>query len=90
MEVLSGPGSAVQRSLRALDDVEAEGFLPDLIHCHDWHTALVPAYLSTLYDTHFASHAAYKRRQFLHELLPVLFPTPIFGGNTAALSGVDG
>jgi hypothetical protein len=48
------------------------------------------AYLSTLYDTHFASHSAYKRRQFLHELLPILFPPEIYGGETVALSGVDG
>jgi len=25
------------------------GFQPDIIHCHDWHTALIPAYLKTLY-----------------------------------------
>jgi hypothetical protein len=37
------------------------------------------AYLETLYDAHFASHAAYKRRQFLHELLPILFPAAIYG-----------
>lgn len=24
-------------------------FSPDIIHCHDWHTALVPVYLKTLY-----------------------------------------
>ena len=53
------------------------------------------AYLSTLYDAHFASHTAYKRRQFLHELLPILFPAAIYGGSTvvgsedtAARSGV--
>jgi len=44
------------------------------------------AYLSTLYDTHFASHAAYKRRQFLHELLPILFPSSIYGGSAAVVS----
>jgi hypothetical protein len=44
------------------------------------------AYLSTLYDTHFASHAAYKRRQFLHELLPILFPSSIYGGEAVVLS----
>jgi hypothetical protein len=48
------------------------------------------AYLSTLYDTHFASHAAYKRRQFLHELLPILFPSEIYGGEVIALSGGAG
>jgi hypothetical protein len=44
------------------------------------------AYLSTLYDAHFASHAAYKRRQFLHELLPILFPASIYGGGAVVLS----
>ena len=48
------------------------------------------AYLSTLYDTHFASHAAYKRRQFLHELLPILFPGTIYGGEKVVLSGGAG
>ena len=46
----------------------------------------LPAYLSTLYDTHFASHTAYKRRQFLHELLPILFPASIYGGDVALSS----
>jgi len=44
------------------------------------------AYLSTLYDTHFASHTAYKQRQFLHELLPILFPSSIYGGAGAVVS----
>lgn len=46
----------------------------------------VEAYLSTLYDTHFASHSAYKRRQFLHELLPILFPSSIYGGEAVVMS----
>jgi len=50
----------------------------------------LPAYLSTLYDTHFASHAAYKRRQFLHELLPILFPSAIYGGAGAVVSETAG
>lgn len=45
------------------------------------------AYLSTLYDAHFASHSAYKRRQFLNELLPILFPSDIYGGE--AVVGID-
>jgi hypothetical protein len=48
------------------------------------------AYLSTLYDTHFASHSAYKRRQFLHELLPILFPSSIYGGEAVVMSGGAG
>ena len=46
-------------------------------------------YLSTLYDAHFASHESYKRRQFLHELLPILFPAGIYGGDSAILSRLD-
>lgn len=35
-------------------------FQPDVIHCHDWQTALIPAYLKTIYekDPHFAGSAA--------------------------------
>lgn len=40
----------------------------------------IEAYLRTLYDAHFASHSAYKKRQFLNDLLPTLFPPGIYGG----------
>lgn len=33
----------------ALATAESEGFKPDIVHCHDWHTGLIPAYLRTLY-----------------------------------------
>jgi hypothetical protein len=39
------------------------------------------AYLRTLHSSHYANHAAYKRRQLLHGLLPVLFPAEIYGAN---------
>lgn len=29
-----------------------QDFRPDLIHCNDWHTALVPVYLNTVYKSH--------------------------------------
>jgi starch synthase len=32
-----------------LEAVKATGFVPDVIHCNDWETALVPAFLNTLY-----------------------------------------
>ncbi len=34
-------------TLKILKDV---GFKPDIVHCHDWHTALLPALLKTKYD----------------------------------------
>jgi len=36
-------------SRAALDACERMSFAPDIVHCHDWHTALVPLYLKTLY-----------------------------------------
>jgi hypothetical protein len=39
------------------------------------------AYLRTLQDSHFASHNAYKQRQFLRDLLPLLFPPEIYGAH---------
>ncbi|MBN1527211.1 MAG: glycogen synthase GlgA [Candidatus Omnitrophica bacterium] len=40
----------------ALERCKRENFRPDIIHCHDWQTALIPVYLSTLYkyDPFFA------------------------------------
>ena len=32
-------------SLGALEGVAQTGWIPDIIHCNDWHTALAPAYL---------------------------------------------
>lgn len=43
-------------------------------------------YLRTLHARHFASHYAYKKRQFLHDLLPMLFPSEIYGKETAHLA----
>lgn len=30
----------------------SDEFRPDLIHCNDWHTALIPVYLNTVYQDH--------------------------------------
>lgn len=32
-----------------LEACKALGFIPDIIHCHDWQTGLTPLYLKTLY-----------------------------------------
>lgn len=44
-------------SLRLLKDIR---FKPDVIHCHDWHTALIPILLKTNYliDTFFRNTAS--------------------------------
>ncbi len=36
-------------SRAVLEGCKFVGFRPDLIHCHDWQTALIPAYLKTVY-----------------------------------------
>lgn len=43
-------------SKAVLEGAKFLGFKPDVIHCHDWQTALIPAYLKTLYliDAFFA------------------------------------
>jgi starch synthase len=47
-------------SRAVLETSKAIDFRPDIIHCHDWQTALIPAYLSTLYgiDAFFTSTAS--------------------------------
>lgn len=44
-------------SRAALDCCQRMAFAPDIVHCHDWQTALVPLYLKTIYswDSLFAS-----------------------------------
>jgi starch synthase len=34
--------------------IEELGWIPDIIHCNDWQTGLIPAYLKTLYKDHEA------------------------------------
>lgn len=40
-------------SKACLDTLIQIGFIPDVIQCNDWQTALVPVYLKSLYATHF-------------------------------------
>ena len=40
-------------SRACLDTLSAVGFLPDVIQCNDWQTALVPTYLKALYRAAF-------------------------------------
>jgi starch synthase len=34
----------------ALESCQRMGWSPHIVHCHDWHTALAPVYLKTLYS----------------------------------------
>ena len=44
-------------SLACLETLKRLGTAPDVLHCHDWQSALVPVYLQSMYksDTFFAS-----------------------------------
>ncbi len=39
----------VLRSRAAIEMCQHMGFAPDVFHCHDWHTALIPLYLKSRY-----------------------------------------
>ncbi len=69
---------AVLEGLRHLD------WRPDVIHCHDWHTALVPNWLKTVYrdDPFFANTACVYT---IHNLAY----QGIFGHRVLEIAGVD-
>ena len=39
----------IMLSRLAIEMCQHTGFAPDIFHCHDWHTALIPIYLKTIY-----------------------------------------
>jgi len=51
-QIYSGPDEHLRFILLSrvgLEMCQRMNFAPDIIHCHDWHTALVPIYLKTIY-----------------------------------------
>jgi len=75
-------------SLAALEYLKREETPPDIIHCHDWQTALVPIYLRNLYqdDPYFAKtgvvftiHNLGYQGQFPPHILPqISLPAGLF------------
>lgn len=39
----------IMLSRAAIEMCQHMGFAPDIFHCHDWHTSLIPIYLKTIY-----------------------------------------
>ncbi len=54
-------------NLASLEMFTQIGFFPDVIHCHDWHTGLIPAYLKTLFH-HDPLYAPIKTLFTVHDL----------------------
>jgi starch synthase len=67
-----------------LEGMKRLGWQPDVIHCHDWHTAIVPNWLKTVYrdDPFFASTACVYT---IHNLAY----QGIFGYRVLEIAGVD-
>ena len=52
-DIYAGPDEHLRfivLSRAAIEMCQHLAFAPDIFHCHDWHTSLVPLYLKTLYE----------------------------------------
>jgi starch synthase len=67
-----------------LEGIKQLGWQPDVIHCHDWHTAIVPNWLKTIYkdDPFYANTACVYT---IHNLAY----QGIFGYRVLEIAGVD-
>jgi starch synthase len=67
-----------------LEGVRQLGWAPDVIHCHDWHTAIVPNWLKTIYkNDRFFAHTA-----CLYTIHNLAYQG-IFGNRVLEIAGVD-
>jgi starch synthase len=68
----------------ALEGVKHLGWQPDVIHCHDWQTALVPNWLKTVYakDAFFADTAS------VYTIHSLAF-RGVFGHRVLEIAGID-
>ena len=64
----------------ALESFQRMGFAPDIVHAHDWHTALAPLYLKALYSWDKRLFGATRTALTLHNLAyQGAFPTAVAG-----------
>ncbi len=68
----------------ALEALKHMGWQPDVIHCHDWHTAIVPNWLNTIYreDPFFA------RTVTIYTIHNLAYQG-IFGYRVLEIAGID-
>jgi starch synthase len=77
---------------------DLDGWVPDVVHCNDWQTALVPIYMRLLYDgvpaidairTVFTIHNIEYQGRFHRDTLETVFGLPhtIFDGGTLEFMG---
>ncbi|MBU0491339.1 MAG: glycogen synthase [Chloroflexi bacterium] len=68
----------------AVEMLKRLDWVPDVIHCHDWHTAIIPQWLKTLYrDDPFFAHTA--TVYTIHNLAY----QGIFGTRILEIAGID-
>ncbi len=54
--------------LKVLESFRKINFIPDIIHCHDWQTSLMPVYLSAFGQDHFKGFKTPKSALTIHNV----------------------
>ncbi len=67
----------------ALETVKKLGWSPDVVHCHGWFTAMVPAYLKTVYQ----NDPAFKDAKVFYSLYNEDFDQATLGTKYAEMAG---
>jgi starch synthase len=67
-----------------LEGIKRVGWQPDVIHCHDWHTAIVPNWLKTIYK----NDEFYERTACVYTIHNLAYQG-IFGYRVLEIAGVD-
>ena len=67
-----------------LEGIKRLGWQPDVIHCHDWHTAIVPNWLKTIYK----NDPFYENTACIYTIHNLAYQG-IFGYRVLEIAGVD-